>query len=62
MIQTQTFALDKDTRARLLSISAAIARHKDDRAAVIKLIAEHDEIMKQAQTKIYDPHAEARWA
>lgn len=62
MIQQQTFALDDETRRKLLAISSAIERHKNDRAIVVKLIAEHDEIMKQAQIKSYDPREEARWS
>jgi len=62
MIQQQTFAIDDETRRRLLDISAAVERYKDDRAVVVTLLAEHDEIMKKARTTIYDPREEARWA
>lgn len=61
MLRQQTFALDDETRRRLLDISAAIERHKNNRAVVIKLLAKHDEIMKRAQVKDYDPREEARW-
>ena len=62
MIQTQTFALDDLTRARLKALASDIEKHKDDRDLVVKLIAEQDRIMRGAQTKMYDPREETKWA
>lgn len=62
MIQTQTLAVDNDTRAKLIVISSLIQRHRNDPERVKALIAEHDEIMKRAPVALYDPREEAKWA
>lgn len=62
MIQQQTLAVDNETRARLLTISSLIYQHRNNPERVKTLIAEHDELVKKLDTKLYDPHAEERWA
>jgi len=62
MIQTQTLAVDNDTRTKLLVISSLIHQHRNDPERVKALIAEHDEIMKRAPTATYDQGEESKWA
>lgn len=62
MIQQQTLAVDDKTRAKLLELSRLILQSRNDPERVRALIAQHDEIIKQAPAAPYDPREEARWA
>lgn len=61
MIQTQTLAVDQDTRGKLLILSSLIAQHKNDPDKLKELIAEHDAIVRQLSVGVYSPREEVKW-
>lgn len=61
MIQTQTLAIDNDTRRKLIQLSKWIIEYRNYPELVKTLIAQHDEIIKRAHVCAYDPREEAKW-
>lgn len=58
MIQTQTLALDNDTKAELVALSKEIAANADRPDFIAPLIKRHDELTKSAPLKLYDQREE----
>lgn len=59
MIQTQTLALDDATRAELKRLQALIAECRNEPEKLRSLVAQHDEIVKRAPTKLYNQAEDA---
>jgi hypothetical protein len=60
MIQTKTFVLEPERRARLIALSKEMERNKSNPEVVARLIILHDELMQGRQEKLYDQSEELR--
>lgn len=54
MIQTQTLAIDNETRIELRRLSELIAEHRANPERLRELIEQHDDIVKHAPMKLYN--------